>query len=217
MAEHDDAQSPIGDDEAPLRAPTRAGNPLARGWAWFNAQPTQTKVIIVGVIVVLGVVAWMALRNKNTASTSSSEDVSPGKFRPLGASGPIGSQPTPVTAIPPTDQPAATAPPVTSSIIPGGGTPRPITATAAPNIAGPLLTPVVAPAAVRPANIYPVTPEGMSPTMRGTDIALSGTTVPINQTKVAPIGYTKKAPTPQLQRPTVISAVPTQRGTNVNF
>ena len=241
MAEHDDAVSPIGADEAPSRAPTRAGNPLARGWAWFNAQPTQTKVIIIGVIVVLGVVAWMALRNKNNAQTDT-EDVSPGRFNPLGASrfGP-GNMAASPTALPPptsasTDQPGATSPAVSPAISPGGGSSRPsITATATVT-PSPLVGPTITPSAVRPPNIYSVTPAGMTPTMRGTDVSLSGTITPLpntptytpslgaaphvgesTATRTTVVAIPKTAPTRQVQRPTVISPTPTQRGTNINF
>lgn len=245
MADIDDAESPIGERDAPSRAPTRAGGPLGKAWGWFNAQPAQTKVIVIGVIVVLGVVVWMALRKKAAPTTDENgDDILSGAFRPLGANryGPGGQAASP-TALPPpvtgttsgsTSQPAATAPKVTPPISPGVTPARaPITATATVT-ATPLQTPTVTPTAIRPAALFPVTPLGATtpPTLHRTDVPLSGTIIPLDDptrspsptptpirtaTQIVPIAFPRTGPTPQTTRPTVISAVPTQRGTNVSF
>ena len=175
MAEHDDAVSPMGDDEERSR-PSQSrtgGHPLARVWAWFNAQPTQTKVIIVGVIVVLGVIAWMALRNKNSSADTSSEEVKPGRFTPLGVNPLSPSSSTPTTSALTDAANTATAPAVSAPISPNQTTQaRPqITAQAAPVAA--VKTPTYSqPALIVPVRTYKITPVGMTPTMRGPDVGV---------------------------------------------
>lgn len=73
MPDYDDAESPIGEREAPSRSRTHATGPIGKAWAWFSAQPATTKVIVIGVIVVLGVVVWMALRKTNPVQTTGEE------------------------------------------------------------------------------------------------------------------------------------------------
>lgn len=72
MADYDDAESPVGEREAPSRSPRRATGPIAKAMAWFGAQPATTKVIVIGVIVVLGVVVYMAFKKTPAASTDTS-------------------------------------------------------------------------------------------------------------------------------------------------
>lgn len=133
MADYDDAQSPIGDEQGYSRAPRRASGPIARVWALFSAQPMTTKVLIIGVIVVVGVVAYMALKKKPAAATSdSSSETRPGLFGPLGQNGP-GTQPTGPTGIlmqpPISGDPVGTAPATYPTTMPppyrplGRGTP----------------------------------------------------------------------------------------------
>lgn len=97
MADHDDAESIMGDEERSSRASARvsgatgAKGPIGKAWAWFSVQPAQTKVIVIGVIVVLGVVVWMALRKDKRVEND--DEVAPGKFSPLGQNGPGGLAP----------------------------------------------------------------------------------------------------------------------------
>ena len=213
MPDYDDAISPVGDDEAPSRRSRRAtgGNPLTRAWAVFSAQPLQTKVIIVAVAVVLGVVAYMLFRKKPAAD--SSEDVSAGAFGPLGASSRMNFNPglptptVPPTALPPTSVPtsASISTPTSSGII-------------APATTGstPLQTPTPTgdqPAAFRPPATWPVTPAGSSkpPTQKRTDVSLSGTITPIT----AIVGAPKR---PGNTYPTNPAAgVHTERGTDISY
>jgi len=101
MADYEDAESPVGERGGSSRAPTRASGPLGKLAAWFGAQPASTKLIIISVILVIGVVIWMALRNKGSASTSSdSSEDKPGKFSPLGQGRPGENGPTGIAVLP---------------------------------------------------------------------------------------------------------------------
>lgn len=212
MADYDDAVSPVGDDDAPSRRSyaRTGGNPFARGWAWFSAQPMQTKVVVIGVVVVLGVVAWMALRKKTPADTSS-EDVSPGAFGPLGASSRMGNNPgLPTPTVPPTALPPTSVPTSVSTSVPqSSGIVAPVTTGASPlQVTAPTGD---QPAAFRPPATWPVTPEGSSkpPTMKRTDVPLSGTITPV----ISRVGAPKRPPTYVAPA----AGAHTERGQDVSF
>lgn len=104
-----------GGERAPRRSRDRVGGPIGNAWAWFNSQPPQTKVMVIGVIVVLGVVIWMMFRKKQPAASSSdTTDVQAGPFSPLGnpgAQGPTGLV-SPAPSGPTGAPPFSPAPPI---------------------------------------------------------------------------------------------------------
>lgn len=100
MADYEDAESPVGERGGYSRASTRAQGPLGKLGAWFGAQPASTKLIVVGVIVVIGVVVWMAFRNKSAATSTDSSTDTPGKFSPLGQGRPGDNGPTGIAVYP---------------------------------------------------------------------------------------------------------------------
>lgn len=79
MAEnYDDAEDIMGGSRerpAAREAVKKANGPIGKAWAWFSVQPAQTKVIVIGVAVVLGVVVWMMF--KKTPAKSSADDAAP--------------------------------------------------------------------------------------------------------------------------------------------
>lgn len=195
MAEHDDAVDVMGDErERPSRASHErtSGNPIGRAWQWFTVQPAQTKVIILGVIVVLGVVIWMALRNKNSSQTTDQQDeTQPGKFSPLGQF--WKNKDTTPAATTPATTPVSTSP----AVVPPG--PTAITSTIAASSA----SPVQQAAAYKPPVTFPTqaTPASASAASK----VIARISLPRGSTPVYNV------------RPTVITAVPTNRGTNVDY
>jgi hypothetical protein len=209
MADYDDAVSPVGEDERPSRARGRASGPIGRLWGWFAAQPAQTKVIILGVIVVLGVVAYMAIKGKSTAQAETDSEDKPGKFFPLGQMGPGANGPTGIASAPTPGSILGT--PVTSGDTSNASSYPPPTASTSPNpvstLSGPTgiaTQPAQAQSQIAQAAAYrpPVTP---------TITPLSASTV------VARVNLPAGSTPPRNVRPTVITKVPTERGTNISF
>lgn len=76
MAEYDDAEDIMGGSKESSAASQRvkkANGPIGKAWAWFSVQPAQTKVIVIGVIVVLGVVVWMMFKKQPVKSNADDE------------------------------------------------------------------------------------------------------------------------------------------------
>lgn len=100
MADYDDAESPVDEPAGRSRSSTRAGGPIAGAWGWFSKQPAQNKVIIVGVIAVLGVVVWMAFRKKTpSADTTTNGTVSDSSKQNKDLIPPLPASPAPPTSI----------------------------------------------------------------------------------------------------------------------
>lgn len=143
MADYDDAESPVNESRGGPRAVSRARGPIGKAWAWFSAQPAQTKVIVIGVAVVLGVIVWMALRKRSANSqdnmTADSSEIPTKPTEPVGA------------------PPSAPAPPIPL----GGGYqpgPQPTTGPGQSGPTGIATQPTAAPAVAR----WRVTPGGVS-------------------------------------------------------
>lgn len=153
MAEYDDSVSPVDEPEGRQRSVRRAQGPIGKAWAWFSAQPAQTKVIVLGVIVILGVIAWMAFRKTPAASTDSTAAADRNEI------------PTPPVAPPvPSGPPPMPAPPIPfgGGFLPGpqpGGGPAPVQPTQSGGGSGPGVP--VRPAAPAVAR-WMITPGGLS-------------------------------------------------------
>lgn len=68
-----DAVSPVGER---TQTRTRAGRGpfLGKLWAKFNGLPAQTKVLIIGAIVVVGIVIYLNVKGKRAAATQEAAD-----------------------------------------------------------------------------------------------------------------------------------------------
>jgi hypothetical protein len=79
-----DAVSPVGERTGTrTRAKGNGGPFLGKLWAKFNALPAQTKVLIIGAIVVVGIVIYLNVKGKSAAAaddTATSNQI-PGQKR----------------------------------------------------------------------------------------------------------------------------------------
>jgi len=138
-----DAVSPVG--ERTQRAPRIRGgaNVFKKVWSWFNAQPAQTKVLIVGAMLVVGVVIYMAIRNKQQAASTDDSEGNPITTGPF--NGRWGLPRAYVPGQAPTPAPSPT------SAVPKAPTPAAI-----PKPSQPAAVPA---AAAKP--VYPITPAAL--------------------------------------------------------
>ena len=178
MADYDDAESPVGARAGYSRGSTRATGPLGAAWAWFSKSPPTTKLIVVGVIVVIGVVAWMVIRGNKAAAASSDGEDKPGKFLPLGQRGPGSNGPTGIVTFPSgvpvsggdTSNAPSYPPPTAPTSMPGSSGPTGIASRPAQANSN-----ITQAAAYRPPTTFAITPEAVShvstPTGRGTNVS----------------------------------------------
>src|SRR5689334_11018714 len=65
-----DAVSPVGErTQTRTRAKGNGGPFLGKLWAKFNALPAQTKVLILGALVVVGIVIYLNVKGKSAAAS----------------------------------------------------------------------------------------------------------------------------------------------------
>jgi len=187
-----DAVSPVG--ERTQRAPRIRGgsNVFKKAWGWFNAQPAQTKVLIVGAMLVVGVVIYMAIRNKQqAASTDDSEG------NPI-TTGPFNGRWGLPRAYAPGQAPAPG--PLASN---GASTPTPSPTSAVPKAPTPVAIPKPSQPAAVPAAaakpVYPITPAAL----------------PVSQSPAAKVQAAVVAKQQTTSATNLASGVVTERNTNV--